>query len=105
MILMAFECWILRKHIMNMTKISLIISLALLFAVNVKADGMRCGSYVIEDGDLHKMMPMDEVIRKCGKPSSREGNMLYYEKKGKKLIFDSEKRLVSINDIKNEPKS
>jgi len=87
---------------MNMTRISFVITLALLFAVNVQADGMRCGSYVIEDGDLHKMISMEEVVKKCGKPSSREGNILYYEKKGKKLIFDAEKRLTSINDIRNE---
>ncbi len=85
---------------MKMTTIVLVIAIALLFAASVKANSMRCGTHVIEDADLHKMHTIDEVLKKCGKPSSREGNQLYYKKKGKRLDFDTEGRLMSIHNIK-----
>ena len=87
---------------MRMTIIVLVIAIALLFAASVKANSMRCGTHVIEDADLHKIMTIDDVIKKCGKPSSREGNQLYYEKKGKRLDFDTEGRLMSIHNIEQD---
>ena len=77
----------------------LIPAVTLLFTVNVKADSIRCGSHVIEDGGIHKDVTMEEVLKKCGQPSSRKGSVLYYEKKGKKLDFDGEGRLKAIHDI------
>ena len=85
---------------MKTTKIVLVISIALLFTAGVQADSMRCGTHVIEDADLHKIMTIKEVIKKCGQPSSRKNNTLYYKKKGKQLHFDTEGRLMSIHDIK-----
>ena len=87
---------------MRMTIIVLVIAIALLFAASVKANSMRCGTHVIEDADLHKIMTIDDVIKKCGKPSSREGNQIYYEKKGKRLDFDTEGRLMSIHNIEQD---
>ncbi len=72
----------------------------LFLMASIKANSMRCGSHVIEDADLHKMHTIDEVLKKCGKPSSREGNKLYYKKKGKRLDFDTEGRLMSVNKIR-----
>ena len=63
---------------------------------------MRCGTHVIEDGGLHNIVTIDEVVKKCGQPSSREGNTLYYKKKGKRLDFDTEGRLMSIHDVKTD---
>ena len=63
---------------------------------------MRCASHVIEDADLHKAMTIKEVIKKCGQPSSRKGNKLYYKKKGKELHFDTNERLMSIQNIKDD---
>jgi hypothetical protein len=44
----------------------------------------------------------EEVIKRCGKPSYTKGNSLFYEKKGKRLDFDTENRLMSIQDIEDD---
>ena len=87
---------------MKITAIVSVITIALLFAASVKASSMRCGTHIIEDADLHKIHTIEEVLKKCGKPSSREGNKLYYKKKGKRLDFDTEGRLMSIHNIKHD---
>lgn len=87
---------------MKMTKPVLILAITLLFTPGIQADSMRCGSHVIEDADLHKALTIKEVIKKCGQPSSRKGNKLYYKKKGKELQFDTNERLMSIQDIKDD---
>lgn len=84
---------------MKMTKVLLTAAITLLLTTNVNADSIRCGSHVIEDADLHKAMTMEEVIKKCGQPSSRKGSMLYYKNKGKRLDFDSNNKLMSIHNI------
>jgi hypothetical protein len=83
-------------------RIVLVIISALLFTTGVQADSIRCGTHVIEDSDLHKIITIEDVIKKCGQPSSRKGNKLYYEKKGKRLDFDTEGRLMSIHDIQTD---
>ncbi len=80
----------------------LIPAVTLLFTGSVKADSIRCGSHIIEDGGIHEEVTMEEVLKKCGQPSSREGSMLYYKNKGKRLDFDTEGRLMSINDIEED---
>ena len=60
---------------------------------------MRCGTHVIEDGGLQKVVTIEEVVKKCGQPSSRKGDRLYYKEKGKRLDFDADGRLMSISDI------
>ena len=87
---------------MKKTKPVLILAITLLFTPGIQADSMRCGSHVIEDADLHKAMSIKEVVKKCGQPSSRKGNKLYYKKKGKELHFDTNERLMSIQDIKDD---
>ena len=87
---------------MKMAIIVLTVVMALLFAASVQADSMRCSTHVIEDADLHKALSIKEVIKKCGQPSSREGNNLYYKKKGKVLHFDTNERLMSIHDIEDD---
>ena len=80
----------------------LIPAVTLLFTVSVNADSIRCGSHIIEDGGLHEEVTIEEVLKKCGKPSSREGSMLYYKNKCKRLDFDTEGRLMSIHDIEED---
>ena len=80
----------------------LIPAVTLLFTGSVKADSIRCGSHIIEDGGIHKKVTMEEVVKKCGQPSSREVSRLYYKKEGKRLDFDTEGRLMSINDIEED---
>jgi hypothetical protein len=87
---------------MKTKKMVLIFAITLLFTPGVQADSMRCGTHVIEDADLHKALTIKEVIKKCGQPSSRKGNKLYYKKKGKELHFDTNERLMSIHDIKDD---
>jgi len=87
---------------MRMSEIVLVTAITLLLTASVKADSMRCGSHVIEDGELQNIVTIDDVLKKCGQPSSREGNTLYYEKKGKRLVFDTAGRLMSIQDTKTE---
>ena len=86
---------------MKMKIAVLITSITMLFTVSVKADSIRCGSHVIQDGGIHKDVTMEEVLKKCGQPSSRKGSVLYYEKKGKRLDFDGEGRLKAIHDIED----
>ena len=87
---------------MKMIFVVLISAITMLFTANIKAESIRCGSHVIEDGGIHNDVTMKEVLKKCGQPSSREGSRLYYKKKGKRLDFDTEGRLMSINDIEKD---
>ena len=87
---------------MKMIIAGLILALTMLFAVSVKAESIRCGSHVIEDGGIHKIVTMEEVLKKCGPPSSRDVSRLYYKKKGKQLDFDTEGRLMSISEIEED---
>ena len=85
-----------------MTKTVMLIIISLLFTSGVNADSIRCGSHIIEDGALHNIPTIEEVLHKCGQPDSREGNRLYYKKKGKVLDFDTEGRLMAIHDIETD---
>ena len=84
---------------MKLINTTLVAATTLLFTISVNADSIRCGSHLIEDAELHNAMTMEEVIKKCGQPSSRKGSMLYYKKKGKRLDFDTNNKLMSIHDI------
>jgi hypothetical protein len=87
---------------MKLEKLVLILAITGLFTASVNADSIRCGTHIIEDGDLHKIATKEEVIKKCGKPSHTKGNSLYYKKKGKRLDFDTENRLMSMHDIEDD---
>ena len=84
---------------MKLYKIALLLTVTLLLVSNANAGSIRCGTHVIQDGELENVPTMKEVIQKCGQPSSREGQKLYYNEKGKRLDFDSEGRLIAIHDI------
>lgn len=87
---------------MSITKIVLMTATTLLFASNIQADSIRCGSHVIQDGELENAPTIKEVKEKCGQPDSQEGLSLYYKEKGKRLDFDTEGRLASINEIEED---
>lgn len=87
---------------MKLTKTALLAVTTLLFASSANADAIRCGSHVIEAGDIHEAVTMQEVLKKCGQPSSRKGSVLYYKKKGKRLDFDTSGNLMSTNDIEED---
>lgn len=88
---------------MKLEKLVLVLAITgLITATSANADSIRCGRHIIEDADLHKIVTKEEVIKKCGKPSYTKGNSLYYKKKGKRLDFDTENRLMSMHDIKDD---
>ena len=87
---------------MKILKLILITTMTVLFTASVNADSIRCGTHVIEDADLHKIVTIKEVIKKCGEPSSHKSNSLYYKKKGKRLDLDTEGRLMSMHDIEDD---
>jgi|GEM_PF-2226668 len=88
---------------MNFSKAMLMTATTLLFfAANVQAESIRCGEFVIEDGDLDNAPTMEEVIQKCGPPSSSDLQSLYYKEQGKRLDFNAEGQLISINEIEDE---
>ena len=87
---------------MRMIEIVLITATTLLLTANIKADSIRCGTHVIEDGELQNIVTIDEVVKKCGQPSSRECNTLYYKNKGKRLGFDTHAPGVMVICHKNE---
>ena len=84
---------------MKMTKLVLVLTITLLFAPTIQAESMRCGTHVIEEGQLHNIITIEEVIKKCGKPTSRTASRLYYKEKGKELHFDTEGLLMSIQNV------
>lgn len=90
---------------MKITTIAPLAGLTLLLCANVNADSIRCGTDVIEDEQLQDFVTMEEVIEKCGQPSSREGSTIYYKEKGKRLHFNPEGQLVSIDDIEDDQSS
>ena len=87
---------------MKIIEIVLVTAITVLLTASAEADSMRCGAHVIEDGELHNIPTMDEVVKKCGQPSSRESSTLYYKNKGKRLHFDTDGRLISIEDMETE---
>jgi len=84
---------------MNISKLLLVFAITLMFAANVQADTIRCGNETISDGQEENIPTMEEVLEKCGPPSHREENKLYYKDKNKRLDFDGEGKLMSINAI------
>ena len=84
-----------------MTRFLLMTFTMLLLVPLAQADSIRCGSHIIEDGGENPPT-MKEVIKKCGEPTSREGNKLVYKKHGKHLDFDTENRLVAMHDIRDD---
>ena len=62
------------------------------------ADSTRCGRHVISSGQLHGPDKY-EVLKKCGEPTSRAGNIWIYKKaNGSKtvMVFDALGKLSSI---------
>ena len=60
------------------------------------AYAMRCGTHIISDGERHGHGKY-ELLKKCGQPKTRDGNIWIYEKYGKTyfVTFDSAGRRVN----------
>lgn len=64
------------------------------------AGHMRCSGYIIEDG-LSNRHTKYEILKKCGEPSERYGNIWIYNADSrfpKKVQFRQDGRLISIRD-------
>ena len=64
------------------------------------ADYMKCGTHLISDSSSHRPSKY-EVLKKCGEPADRYGNVWIYEKPGyqqRTLQFDGTGRLQSIQE-------
>ena len=61
------------------------------------AEDMACGEYFIS-GDQIEPMVREEVLEKCGEPTSKTGDHWYYEEQGKVLIFNADGSLETIQD-------
>ena len=68
-----------------------------LFAGTVFADSMRCGTNLISSGQRHGGGKY-EVLKKCGEPKLRMGNIWVYEKGGgsREVHFNDAGRIVRI---------
>ena len=56
----------------------------LLLAPGASAENIRCGNYLIQDGERSGATKY-EVLKKCGEPATRMGHTWVYQK-GKKVI-------------------
>jgi hypothetical protein len=62
------------------------------------ADSTRCGSHVISSGQ-RQGTDKYEVLKKCGEPTTRAGNIWIYKKSGGRktvMVFDALGKLASI---------
>ena len=79
----------------------LIIASVFLLALMLKpalADSVRCGSHIISSGERHGTDKY-EVLKKCGEPTIRAGDIWIYEKAhGAKtiMVFDASGKLSTI---------
>ena len=77
--------------------ITLIAAFSMLMFQSVYAGSMRCGSHIISDGGRTGPGTY-EVLKRCGKPTFRQGNSWVYEK-GKKryvIVFKDSGQISSI---------
>jgi hypothetical protein len=76
-------------------------SAAVMASFPVMANEMRCGEHYIS-GDQVEPIVREQVLEKCGEPTSKTGDHWYYEKQGKILVFNSGGSLITIRDAGEE---
>ena len=67
------------------------------------ANEMRCGEQVIS-GDQIEPLTSEQVVEKCGEPTSTSAaaDHWYYEEQGKILVFNSDRKLETIQDAEED---
>ena len=70
-------------------------------AVPAMAQEMRCDEHLIS-GDQMKPLSQQEVLEKCGEPTTRIGYQWYYAEQKKILVFNGNGELETIRDNNNE---
>ncbi len=84
----------------NFKKI-LLTAAVMTLSVPVIANEMKCGNEYIA-GDQIEPLLKEQVLKKCGEPSSKDYERWYYEKQGKVLHFNSNGELVTIKDVSED---
>lgn len=79
----------------------LLASTALVIALPLMADDLQCGDHYIS-GDQIEPLTREQVVEKCGEPTSKAGYHWYYKKQGKVLVFNSDGALVTIRDAQEQ---
>lgn len=72
-----------------------------LFATGVQGDSMRCGSHIISTGQRDGIGKY-EVLKRCGEPTERRGNVWIYDEPGKPrraLRFGADGALTDIDTL------
>ena len=68
------------------TKLFALFAVFFLFSTEALAASMRCGNHVIHAGGRSGPGKY-EVLKRCGEPTDRSGNVWIYERKGKQRII------------------
>ena len=82
---------------MSKTKILALFLAAGAVAIPVAANEMRCGNHLISGDQIHPLLK-DQVLAKCGEPTSKEYNRWYYQEQGKILVFNTNDELDHIEN-------
>ena len=66
-------------------------------AVPALAQEMRCGNHLIA-GDQMQPLLKEQVLEKCGEPTSKDYDRWFYQQQGKILVFNDNGELDHIED-------
>ena len=61
------------------------------------AQEIRCGNHLIA-GDQMQPLLKEQVLEKCGEPTSKDYNRWFYQQQGKILVFNDNGELDHIQD-------
>ncbi len=93
---------------MHMHKFAVVLATGLILALvamqSMASDrSMRCGTYLIHAGGGKDSAEMYEVLRKCGEPEAKNGNIWIYVQGSMRraLTFSHEGRLTRIESRRN----
>jgi hypothetical protein len=75
----------------------IVVSAAVISSMPAMANEMQCGEHYIF-GDQIEPLNREQVLDKCGEPTSRAADHWYYKEQGKILVFNSDGKLVTIRD-------
>ena len=78
-----------------------VVSAVVISSLPAMASEMRCGENYIE-GDQIDPLTSEQVVEKCGEPTSEAADHWYYEEQGKILIFNSDGKLETIRDAEED---
>ena len=69
-------------------------------AIPAAANEMRCGNHLISGDQLQPLLK-DQVLAKCGEPTSKDYDRWYYQEQGKILVFNTNDELDHIENAED----